>query len=222
MAKSHVISKQIFPSLLSADSMSLGDEIEMLIAEGIQTVHLDVMDNHYVPNLTFGPSIARDIRRRFPTLEIDTHLMVTPVDTLIDAFAKSGVNRISIHPDATIHLDRSLSLIRAHGCQAGLVFNPTTSIDVLTWCHHHLDFVLIMTVNPGFGGQVLLSNIIPKIKQIHDTYPALRLCVDGGITVDNIAQLANAGASEFVVGSGLFSEKNYGKTLTLFNQILHS
>lgn len=203
----------ILPSLLSADMTRLGDEVDAVMKAGADSIHFDVMDNHYVPNLTFGPAFCAALKKRFPTLPIDVHLMVTPVDTLIEAFAKAGAQRISIHPDATIHLDRSLQLIKNLGCAAGLVLNPATSIDVLTWCAHQLDFVLVMTVNPGFGGQKLIPEVLNKITTIQQLYPQLQRCVDGGVTIENIAKLASAGANEFVAGSAIFNSNSYEETI---------
>lgn len=203
------MSYYILPSLLAADMTRLGEEVEQVMHAGADFIHFDVMDNHYVPNLTFGPAFCTSLIKRFPNLPIDVHLMTTPVDGLIEAFAKAGAKRISIHPDATIHLDRSLQLIKTLGCDAGLVLNPATTIDVLTWCQQYLDFVLIMTVNPGFGGQKLIPEIKDKIKQIHARYPKLALCVDGGVTADNIASLAQAGARQFVAGSAIFNSDDY-------------
>lgn len=173
---------QILPSLLSADMTRLGEEVDAVMKAGADFIHFDVMDNHYVPNLTFGPAFCDALIKKFPNLPIDVHLMTTPVDTLIEAFAKAGAKRISIHPDATIHLDRSLQLINNLGCEAGLVLNPATPIDTLTWCAHNLKFVLVMTVNPGFGGQKLIPEVIPKLSKIRQQHPNLDLCVDGGVT----------------------------------------
>lgn len=203
----------ILPSILSADLTCLGDEVESVMNAGADYIHFDVMDNHYVPNLTFGPAFCEALRKRFPKLPIDVHLMINPVDTLIEAFAKAGAKRISIHPDATIHVDRSLKLIKDLGCEAGLVLNPATPIEVLTWCAHKLDFVLIMTVNPGFGGQKIITEIIDKIPQVRKLYPQLDLCVDGGVTIDNIATLARAGANQFVAGAAVFNSNNYKETI---------
>jgi len=214
------MSYQILPSLLSADVTCLGDEVEAVMNAGADMIHFDVMDNHYVPNLTFGPIFCEALIKRFPKLPIDVHLMVEPVDELIEAFAQAGAQRISIHPDATIHLDRSLQLIKDNGCKAGLVLNPATSIECLQWSAHHLDFVLVMTVNPGFGGQKLIKNVIPKIKAIRSLYPQLSLCVDGGVTCDNIALLAQAGANEFVAGSAIFTSNDYKKTIETMHQRL--
>ncbi|MGC1183239.1 ribulose-phosphate 3-epimerase [Legionella sp.] len=204
---------QILPSILSADLTRLGEEIDAVMQAGADSIHFDVMDNHYVPNLTFGPAFCEALIKRVPELPIDVHLMVKPVDSLIESFAKAGAQRISIHPDATIHLDRSLQLINDLGCKAGLVLNPATPIDVLAWCVHQLDFVLVMTVNPGFGGQKLISEIIKKIPKIRQLYPQLNLCVDGGVTTKNIAMLARAGANQFVTGSALFNSGNYQETI---------
>lgn len=205
---------QILPSLLAADVMALREEVDLVMKSGADMIHVDVMDNHYVPNLTFGPLICRSLHNHFPDLPIDVHVMATPVDSLIQEFAEAGATRISIHPDATIHLDRSLQLIKHSGCKAGLVLNPATSIDCIKWCLHRLDFVLVMTVNPGFGGQTLIPDVIQKIKLLHQQYPNLTLCVDGGVNVDNIHQLANAGATQFVAGSAIFGSNDYAKTIS--------
>ena len=203
----------ILPSLLSADSMRLGEEVAALMAAGITSVHLDVMDNHYVPNLTYGPEIARGLRQHFPSLLIDVHLMTSSVDELIVQFAQAGAARIAIHADSSRHLDRSLQLIRDEGCLAGLALNPSTPPEQVAWCVHRLDFVLIMTVNPGFAGQQLITPVLAKISQLHASYPQLRLCVDGGINLANITEIAHRGATEFVLGSALFSHPNYAMLL---------
>lgn len=214
------MSDVILPSLLAADSMILGEEIKAVTQAGIRTLHLDIMDNHYVPNLSFGPHIAEQIKQHFPELHLDVHLMVSPVDALIEAFAKAGATRISIHPEATKHLDRSLARIQALGCQAGLALNPSTSLDPIRWCTHHLDFVMLMTVNPGFGNQVFIPEMIPKIKALRQTYPTLPITVDGGVSEKNIASLADAGVTQFVVGSAIFKTKDYLKTITNMHQAL--
>ena len=210
----------ILPSLLSANILNLGQEVDDVIKAGADMLHLDVMDNHYVPNLTYGPAVCDALRRHAPLIPIDVHLMVTPVDDLILQFAIAGASRISIHPDATLHLDRSLQLIHENHCQTGLVLNPATSLDSLQWCIHRLDFVLVMTVNPGFGGQILIPEVLPKIAEIRSRYPNLPICVDGGVTTDNIAQLAKAGATEFVAGSAIFRSKNYQQTIRAMREQL--
>lgn len=207
------MSYQILPSLLSADMMHLGDEINAVIKGGADMIHFDVMDNHYVPNLTFGPVVCQHLRRQFNDFPIDVHLMATPVDELIVQFANAGATRISIHPDATTHLDRSLQLIKESGCHAGIVLNPATNLESLHYTSHRLDFVLVMTVNPGFGGQTLIPEMIKKIEQIHTQYPHLPICVDGGINTENIAKLAKAGASQFVAGSAIFNSNDYANTI---------
>lgn len=213
---------KILPSLLSADIMHFGDEVDAAIQAGADMLHLDIMDNHYVPNLTYGPSVCQALRDYAPSIPIDVHLMTNPVDPLIQQFSAAGASRISIHPDATIHLDRSLQLIHELHCKAGLVLNPATSLDSLEWCIHRLDFVLVMTVNPGFGGQVLIPEVIDKITHIHTRYPTLPICVDGGVTINNIASLAKAGATEFVAGSALFNSDDYQKTIRLMHQQLNA
>ena len=209
------MSCEIYPSLLAADLTRIGDEVNAVMDGGADMIHFDVMDNHYVPNLTFGPPLCKALRKRFDQLPIDVHLMTTHVDDLIQQFSAAGASRISIHPDATIHLDRSLKLIHDQGCKTGLALNPATPMDCIQWCIHRLDFVLIMTVNPGFGGQILIPEVIRKIELIHQQYPKLPICVDGGITTDNIALLAKAGATQFVAGSTVFNSKNYAQTITM-------
>jgi ribulose-phosphate 3-epimerase len=206
---------QILPSILSADFTRLGEEVTAVMQAGADMIHFDVMDNHYVPNLTFGPLLCDALHRRFDKLPIDVHLMTTPVDTLINSFATAGAHRISIHPDATHHLDRSLQCIRDVGCKAGLVLNPSTSLDCIEWCAHRIDFLLIMTVNPGFGGQTLIPEVIKKIEKAHHQYPDIPICVDGGITTDNIQSIALAGATEFVAGSTIFKSNDYSKTIAM-------
>lgn len=209
-----ILVNPIIPSLLSANLTCLGEAIQTVVNAGIEMIHLDAMDNHYVPNLTFGPSLCQSIHEHFPDLPIDVHLMATPVDLLIQQFAKAGAKRLSIHPDATIHLDRSLQLIKDQGCEAGLVLNPAVSPESLRWCAHRLDFVLVMTVNPGFGGQTLMPEMLEKIALIHQNYPTLPICVDGGILPTNIGALAHAGASQFIAGSSVFNHDSPENNIT--------
>jgi len=201
----------IAPSILSADFTRLGEEITNVLAAGADWIHFDVMDNHYVPNLTIGPMICEAIRP-LTTAPIDVHLMVKPVDRIIPDFAKAGANIITFHPEASEHIDRSLSLIREHGCQAGLVLNPATPLTVLDYVMDKLDLVLLMSVNPGFGGQKFIPSALAKLKAARarlDAYEQesgrrIRLEIDGGVKVDNIAEIARAGADTFVAGSAVF------------------
>lgn len=210
----------ILPSILSADMTRLGEEVQSVVHAGADMIHFDVMDNHYVPNLTFGPVICQTLHKKFPNLPLDVHLMVSPTDDLIVAFAHAGATRMSIHPDASKHLDRSLQLIQTQGCQAGLALNPATPIEAIQWCHQRLSFVLVMTVNPGFGGQTLIPEMIHKIQLIHQHYPQLPICVDGGVTVNNIASLAQAGATQFVAGSAIFNRTDYVQALSELRRAL--
>ena len=202
---------RIAPSVLSADFSRLGDEVREVIAAGADLIHFDVMDNHYVPNLTVGPLVCEAIRP-VATVPIDVHLMVKPVDRIVPDFAKAGADIISFHPEASEHVDRTLSLIRDVGCKAGLVFNPATPLDYLDYVMDKVDLILVMSVNPGFGGQSFITSALAKVamarKKIDASGRDIWLEVDGGIKADNIAQVAAAGADTFVAGSAIFGEKD--------------
>jgi ribulose-phosphate 3-epimerase len=207
----------IAPSILSADFARLGDEVNAVLAAGADVVHFDVMDNHYVPNLTIGPLVCEALREHGITAPLDVHLMVKPVDRIIPDFAKAGATYISFHPEASEHVDRTIGLIREHGCKPGLVLNPATTVSVLEHTLRKLDLVLLMSVNPGFGGQKFIPGVLDKVRAVRKLIDAtgqpIRLEIDGGVKVDNIGEIARAGADMFVAGSAIFGAKDYEATI---------
>jgi len=207
----------IAPSILSADFARLGEEVDAVLAAGADIVHFDVMDNHYVPNLTIGPLVCAALRKHGITAPIDVHLMIEPVDRIVPDFAEAGATYISFHPEASRHVDRTIELIREHGCKPGLVFNPATPLEYLDYTLEKLDLVLLMSVNPGFGGQKFIGGALAKLTQARRRIDALgrpvRLEIDGGVKVDNIGDIARAGADTFVAGSAIFGSQDYAATI---------
>ncbi len=207
----------IAPSILSADFARLGDEVTNVLSSGADVVHFDVMDNHYVPNLTIGPLVCEALRKHGVTAPIDVHLMVKPVDRIIPDFAKAGASYITFHPEASEHIDRSLQLIRECGCKSGLVFNPATPLDCLKYVMDKVDIILLMSVNPGFGGQSFIPSTLDKLREarklIDESGRDIRLEVDGGVKIDNIGEIAKAGADMFVAGSAIFNTPDYKVTI---------
>ena len=207
----------IAPSILSADFARLGEEVDAVLAAGADWVHFDVMDNHYVPNLTIGPLVCEALRRHGVAAPIDVHLMVEPVDRIVPDFAKAGATLISFHPEASRHVHRTIQLIRSEGCQAGLVLNPATPVDVLDYVLEDLDLVLLMSVNPGFGGQAFIPSALDKLRRVRARLDAtgkpIRLEIDGGVKPDNIRDIAAAGADTFVAGSAIFGQPDYAAVI---------
>ncbi|TCZ83990.1 ribulose-phosphate 3-epimerase [Lysobacter sp. N42] len=207
----------IAPSILSANFARLGEEVDAVLAAGADWVHFDVMDNHYVPNLTIGPMVCEALRRHGVTAPIDVHLMVEPVDRIVPDFAKAGASMITFHPEASRHVHRTVQLIRSHGCQAGIVLNPATPVDVLDWVLEDIDMVLLMSVNPGFGGQAFIPSALEKLRRVRSMIDAsgraVRLEIDGGVKADNIGEIAAAGADTFVAGSAIFNAPDYADVI---------
>ena len=218
------LARWIAPSILSADFARLGEEVRSVLEAGADLVHFDVMDNHYVPNLTIGPLVCEALRKHGITAPIDVHLMVKPVDRIIPDFAKAGATYITFHPEASEHIDRTIELIREHGCKPGLVFNPATPLEYLDYTLEKLDMVLLMSVNPGFGGQSFIPSALPKLAQVRRLIDQsglpIRLEIDGGVKVDNIQAIAAAGADTFVAGSAIFGSNDYTATIAAMRKAI--
>ena len=220
------MNRMIAPSILSADFARLGEEVQAVLDAGADLIHFDVMDNHYVPVLTFGPKICSDVRKFGIDAPIDVHLMVKPVDGLIRAFADAGATWVTFHPEASEHIDRSLQLVRSNGCKSGLVFNPMTPLTYLDHAMDKIDMILIMSVNPGFGGQSFIPSALDKLKEarrrIDESGRDIRLEIDGGVKIDNIRSIADAGADTFVAGSAIFDSPDYSATIAAMRSALAS
>ena len=214
----------IAPSILSADFANLGKDVSDVIDAGADFIHFDVMDNHYVPNLTVGPMVCKSLRDYGINAIIDVHLMISPVDEIIPDFAQAGANYITFHPEATKHVDRTIKLIKDHGCQPGVVLNPATNVSILEYCLDQIDMVLLMSVNPGFAGQKFIESTYDKIVEVREMIdavnPSIRLEVDGGLNLENIGKAARSGADTFVAGSAIFKSENYKKTISQMREII--
>ena len=214
----------IAPSILSADFANLGKDVSDVIDAGADFIHFDVMDNHYVPNLTVGPMVCKSLRDYGINAIIDVHLMISPVDEIIPDFAQAGANYITFHPEATKHVDRTIKLIKDHGCHPGVVLNPATNVSILEYCLDQIDMVLLMSVNPGFAGQKFIESTYDKIVEVREMIdavnPSIRLEVDGGLNLENIGKAARSGADTFVAGSAIFNSENYKKTISQMREII--
>ena len=214
----------IAPSILSADFANLGKDVSDVIDAGADFIHFDVMDNHYVPNLTVGPMVCKSLRDYGINAIIDVHLMISPVDEIIPDFAQAGANYITFHPEATKHVDRTIKLIKDHGCKPGVVLNPATNVSILEYCLDQIDMVLLMSVNPGFAGQKFIESTYDKIVEVREMIdvvnPSIRLEVDGGLNLENIGRAASSGADTFVAGSAIFTSENYNTTISQMREII--